>query len=138
MINTQSDPGALEIKFIHSSGPGGQNVNKVATAVQLRYDLERSGLTERQLACLQVLVPGQISRDGFLIITARGHRSQALNRAEALNRLNALLTRALAPPPKPRKATRPTRRSVERRLAGKKRRAEHKIHRSAVKPGDND
>lgn len=135
MTNTQSDP---EIKFIHSSGPGGQNVNKVATAVQLRYDLGQSGLTERQLARLKTQIPGQISRDGFLIITARNHRSQALNKAEALARLNAVLTLAQAPPPRPRKATRPTRRSVEQRLAGKKRRAEHKIHRSAVRFGDND
>lgn len=138
MINSQTDPGALEIKFIHSSGPGGQNVNKVATAVQLRYELSRSGLSEMQLARLRALVPGQVSRDGFLVITARNHRSQALNKVEALERLDELLRRAQAPPPRPRKATRPTRRSAERRLADKKRRAEHKSRRGGVRPGDDD
>lgn len=138
MINSQTDPGLMEIKFIHSSGPGGQNVNKVATAVQLRYDLTRSGLTERQVARLQALVPSQITRDGFLLITARNHRSQGLNKEEALARLDQLLSRAQAPPPRPRKATRPSLRSAERRLAGKKRRAEHKSHRGAVRSGDDD
>lgn len=138
MINSQTDPGALEIKFIHSSGPGGQNVNKVATAVQLRYELSRSGLSEMQLARLRALVPGQVSRDGFLVITARNHRSQALNKVEAIERLDELLRRAQAPPPRPRKATRPTRRSAERRLADKKQRAEHKSRRSAVRADDDD
>ncbi len=128
----------LEIKFIHSSGPGGQNVNKVATAAQLRCDLSRSGLSEDQLARLEALVPSQITRDGFLIITARNHRSQTLNRDEALSRLAALLARAQAPPPKPRKATRPTRRAVENRLAEKKRRAQSKTRRGVVKISGDD
>lgn len=138
MIDSQTDPGLVDIKFIHSSGPGGQNVNKVATAVQLRYDLPRSGLTDRQIARLQALVPSRITRDGFLVITARNHRSQGLNKAEALARLDDLLSRAQAPPPRPRKATRPTLRSAERRLAGKKRQADHKRYRSAVRSGDDD
>lgn len=138
MITSQTDPGLMEIKFIHSSGPGGQNVNKVATAVQLRYDLSRSGLSERQRARLRALAPGQVTRDGFLLITARNHRSQGLNKAEALARLDQLLARAQAPPPRPRKATRPSLRSAEKRLAGKKRRAEHKAGRRALRPGDED
>lgn len=138
MNDSQINFDALDLKFIHSAGPGGQNVNKVATAVQLRYDLSLAGLSEMQLARLTALVPGQISRDGFLILTARNHRGQALNRAEALARLEELLRRAKAPPPRPRKATSPTRRSAERRLAGKKRRAAHKSRRRAVGPGDDD
>lgn len=133
----QVESGLIEIKYIHSSGPGGQNVNKVATAAQLRYDLSRSPLTERQLARLKTLVPSQISRDGFLIITARSHRSQALNKAEALARLENILARATAPPPKPRKATRPTKRAVERRLTDKKRHGQNKNRRGPVSFSDD-
>jgi len=128
----RAEPGLIEIKYIHSSGPGGQNVNKVATAAQLRYDLSRAPLSESQSARLRALAPNQVSRDGFLIITARSHRSQALNKAEALARLENLLARATAPPPKPRKATRPTKRAVERRLTDKKLRGRSKARRGAV------
>lgn len=138
MDSNRGGPFPPEIKFIHSSGPGGQNVNKVATAAQLRYDLSRSGLSEGELARLKALVPGRITRDGFLVITARNHRSQALNRDEALNRLAALLARAQAPPPKPRKATRPTRRAMENRLAEKKSRAQRKVRRGAVRGSEDD
>lgn len=123
----------VEIKFIHSSGPGGQNVNKVATTAQLRYDLSRSPLTENQMARLKQMFGGQVSRDDYLIITARNHRSQALNKAEALARLADILAKATAPPPKPRRATRPTKNAVERRLTEKKRRAVNKGRRAAVK-----
>ena len=122
----------VQIKFIHSSGPGGQNVNKVATAVQVRLELACAGLTENQRQRLEALVPGQITRDGCLVITARNHRSQARNRDEALARLAALLARAKTPPPRPRKATRPTRRAVEQRLAEKKKRGRNKAGRTAV------
>ena len=132
----QAESGLVEIKYIHSSGPGGQNVNKVATAAQLRYDLSLSPLSESQMARLKTLVPKQISRDGFLIITARNHRSQALNKAEALARLENILARATAPPPKPRRATRPTKRAVERRLTDKKRQGQNKIRRGPVSSSD--
>ena len=138
MTEAKSGGDALEMKFIHSSGPGGQNVNKVATAVQLRYDLARSGLTEAQVGRLRALVPSLVTRDGFLVITARTHRSQGLNRAEALERLEALLARASSPPPKPRRETRPTRRAVERRLAEKKRRGQGKARRGRVDISHDD
>lgn len=120
---------AVEIKFIHSAGPGGQNVNKVATAVQLRFDPLAAGLSPGPIARLKNLAPGRFSRDGVLILTAREHRSQALNRAEAFLRLQALLDLALSPPPKPRRSTRPTRRAVEKRLEDKKRRGRRKAGR---------
>lgn len=126
----------VQIKFIHSSGPGGQNVNKVATAVQLRLDLDRAGLTEYQRARLEALAPGQITKEGFLVITARNYRTQAQNKDEALARLAGLLARAKTPPPRPRKATRPTQRAVERRLTEKKRHGRHKAGRIAVKSED--
>lgn len=126
----------VQIKFIHSSGPGGQNVNKVATAAQLRLDLGRAGLTDYQRARLMALAPGQITKDGFLVITARNHRTQSQNKDEAMARLAGLLARAKAPPPRPRKVTRPTQRAVERRLSEKKRRAQSKAGRTAVKSED--
>ncbi len=138
MSGEDVDLGPVEIHFIHSSGPGGQNVNKVATAAQLRYDLSRAPLGEAQRRRLQMLAPGYLSRDGFLVITARNHRSQALNKAEALARLADLLARAMAPPPKPRKATRPSRRAVERRLTEKKRRGQSKAGRGPVKISGED
>ena len=127
------EPAALEIKFIRAGGPGGQNVNKVSTCAQLSYDLNKSGLSQGQLSLLAIWAPSQISRQNVLIITARNHRSQALNRAEAVARLTELLKKALAPPPRPRRATRPTRRAVERRLEDKKRRGAHKAVRGVVR-----
>lgn len=120
---------AVEIKYIHASGPGGQNVNKVATAAQLRFDPQAAGLDQMQISRLKSLVPGRLSREGSLIITARNHRSQILNKIEALNRLEQLLAKALAPPPKPRRATRPSKRAVEKRLEEKKHRSRNKTGR---------
>ncbi|MDR0881849.1 MAG: aminoacyl-tRNA hydrolase [Candidatus Adiutrix sp.] len=140
-MNTGNDKvvesAALEIKFIHAGGPGGQNVNKVSTCAQLSYDLNKSGLSPGQLSRLAILAPSQISRQNVLIITARNHRSQALNRTEAVARLTELLKKALVPPPRPRRATRPTRRAVERRLEDKKRRGAHKAARRVVR-GDEE
>lgn len=120
---------AVEIKYIHASGPGGQNVNKVATAAQLRFDPEAAGLSPMQIARLKTLVPGRLSREGCLIITARNHRSQIMNKVEAINRLEQLLAKAMAPPPKPRRATRPSKRAVEKRLEEKRQHGRNKSGR---------
>ncbi len=120
------DPSELEENFVRGSGPGGQNVNKVASAVQLRFDLFNSpnipGPMKRRVASL---AGSRMTKEGVIVITSNSHRDQPLNRAEALARLVALL-REGAYVPKPRIATRPT-------LASRTRRLEGKTVRSAVK-----
>ncbi|HWU56947.1 MAG TPA: alternative ribosome rescue aminoacyl-tRNA hydrolase ArfB [Rhizomicrobium sp.] len=118
----------LEESFIRSSGPGGQNVNKVASAVQLRFDVRNSpSLTE--LARAALLLGGSLTRDGVLVITAQRFREQEKNRADARARLVEILRRA-ATPKKPRRATRVPKASKRKRLENKKHRAEIKRGRS--------
>jgi ribosome-associated protein len=114
----------LEEKFIRSSGPGGQNVNKVASAVQLRFDVRNSpSLTD--LARAALLLGGMLTRDGVLVITAQRFREQERNRADARARLVEILRQA-ATPKKPRRATKVPKASKRKRLDNKKRRAEVK------------
>jgi len=109
----------LALSFVRSSGPGGQNVNKVASAVQLRYDLEGSvALSEPVKARLRTLSGRRLTVDGAVLIIAREHRSQDQNRREAEERLAELVRRALIQP-RARKATAPTRAARERRLENK-------------------
>ena len=109
----------LALSFVRSSGPGGQNVNKVASAVQLRYDLEGSvALSEPVKARLRALSGRRLTVDGAVLIIAREHRSQEQNRREAEERLAELVRRALIQP-RARKATAPTRAARERRLESK-------------------
>lgn len=105
--------------FIRSSGPGGQNVNKVATAVQLRYDAANADLPERVRERLLAIAGQRATKDGVVLIEGSRFRTQERNRVDARERLAALVAKAAEPPPPPRRKTRPTMGSVERRLKGK-------------------
>jgi ribosome-associated protein len=120
------DQREIEESFVRSSGPGGQNVNKLATAVQLRFDVRGSpSLPAEVRARLERLAGTRVTRDGVLIIIAQRHRTQARNREDALERLIDLVRRA-AVAPRLRRPTRPT-------AAARKRRVEAKKHRAGVK-----
>jgi len=126
------DEDELSESFVLASGPGGQNVNKVSSAVQLRFDVARSpSLAEDVRTRLMALAGGRLTKDGVVIILARTHRAQERNRAEARERLFDLIRRA-ATPPKPRRPTKPTFASKRRRLEAKTARAKLKRNRSKV------
>ena len=113
-------PDDLHEDFIRSSGPGGQNVNKVATAVQLRFDAANAqGLSERVRERTIKLAGQRATKDGVIVIEAGRFRTQEQNRADARARLTALVAKAAEPPPPPRKKTRPSKGAVERRLKTK-------------------
>ena len=123
----------LSETFVLASGPGGQNVNKVSSAVQLRFDAARSpSLPDDVRARLMALAGRRLTKDGVVIIVARNHRAQERNRAEARIRLFDLIRRA-ATPPKPRRPTKPTFASKRRRLDAKTARAKLKRNRSKVR-----
>ena len=122
----------LEYRFVLASGPGGQNVNKVATAVQLRFDAARStALPDPVRARLAAIAGSRMTKDGVVVITAKRHRTQERNRQDARERLLDLLRRA-AKAPKKRRPTRPTKAARERRLRDKRARSEKKQSRRDV------
>jgi ribosome-associated protein len=126
----------LSISFVRGTGPGGQNVNKVATTAQLRFNLAGSALLdEAARARLRALAGHRLIGEREILIVARNHRTQEGNRREALERLQELVARALQPP-RIRRPTRPTRASKERRIAGKLHRQKNKQLRRAVRHDD--
>jgi ribosome-associated protein len=125
------DDSELTESFVRSSGPGGQNVNKVSSAVQLRFDARRSPSLPNDVAIrLMKLAGSRLTKDGEIVIIAQQHRQQERNRADARERLFALIRQA-AVPPVPRRKTRVPKAEKKRRLEGKKRRSETKRQRQA-------
>jgi ribosome-associated protein len=134
--NIALEEGELSFSFIRASGPGGQNVNKVATAVQMRFDVRgSSSFSDAVRQRLEKLAGSRLTLQGEIVITANRFRTQERNKADAIERLIGLIAKAAEPPPPIRRPTRPTRASKERRLTAKSKRGNIKAGRG--KPDDD-
>ena len=131
------DEDEIQLDFVRSSGPGGQNVNKVATTVQLRFNIHQSTSLSAEIRDRLVRIAGKkMTENGTIVIKARRFRSQDQNRKDALARLIELIRRATVKP-KARRKTRPSAAARQRRISAKKKRGEIKRHRRRVKPSED-
>jgi ribosome-associated protein len=129
------DENDIDISFVRASGPGGQNVNKLSTAAQLRYDIARANLAPDAYARLVRIAGQRLTKDGVIVIHAQRFRTQERNRQDAVDRLTEMLREASIRPV-PRRATKPTFASKQRRLEGKKRRSDIKSKRGSGRLDD--
>lgn len=125
------DEREVEFSAIRAQGAGGQNVNKVSSAIHLRFDINASSLPEELKHRLLSLNDSRITQEGVLVLKAQQHRTQEMNRSDALNRLQEVID-SVATPPKPRRATKPSYGSKQRRLEGKSQRSDIKSSRGRV------